>query len=361
MPGGGWREMSDMSFDCAVIGTGLLPALVAALLASEHGKRVALVGQHRSSFQLPRQLPIAIGLMTRPESLKLLQRLRDETVKLLGGLGKGLADRHDVLFVAETPDTVIALSHFRHLSRALGWSTEPATDHKLPDASLVRVRDVTRLVEARLASVLDSRLEELGVRRIAARELALAQRRDAAPTIVADGEQIVAARVLLADDAALLAHGPAAITGRLLVEVPMAALLVEDSLPLAAPAVLFPDRGLMLSRGDHGSVHVLAAGDPLSVELRIGATLAGDRPVRGAGEVRFSSLRTCDGAPFVGQVKGDIHAVAGLGTAAPFLAPLIARMLAGASSEEERTWLANRGAARPAQRALVVDYQAALP
>lgn len=360
MPPGG-SGMSDTRFDCAVVGSGLLPGLVAALLASEHGRQVILVGQHWSAFQLPRQLPVAASLLTRPESLRLLHRLRDETVRLLNGFGKGMVERHDMMFVAEAPESIIALGHFRHLARAHGWAAEPATDKRLAGASHVRLRDVTRLVEARLGPALDARLDELGVRRIAARDIAITQRRDGPITIAAGGEESPVARLLLADDAALLAHLPAAFLRRQFIEVPMAALLVEDSLPLAAPAMQFPDRGLTLWRGEHGSVHALAAGDPLSVEARIGATLAGERPARGAGEVRFTGLATADGAPFIGEVKGDMQAVAGLGEAAPFFAPLLARLLAGASTEAELGWLAHRGVARATQRALAVDYQAALP
>lgn len=353
--------MSETVFDCVVIGSGPLPGLVAGLLAEAHGKRVALIGAHWSPFQLRRQIPVAATLMTRPESLKLLVRLREETQRLLARLGKGLVERTDLLMIAETPESLVALSHFRHMARALGWSVEMAVDTQLPDAGLVRLRDASQLVDGRLGPALEAWLKGLGVARVPERDVRLTQRRDGALGIATADGALTAAQVLLGDDAATIAHAPPALLQRQFTPVPMAAFLVEDSRPLAAAVTLYLDRGLLLARGVHGSVHVLASGDPLSVEARIGSTLAEDKPVRGAGEVRFAGLAPVDGAPMLGAVRGEVYAVAGLGAAGPFYAPLVARQLAGASTELEAGWLAPRGPARASQRASVADYIAALP
>ena len=353
--------MSDPPFDCVVIGSGPLPGLVAGLLADGHRKRVALIGAHWSPFQLQRQVPVAATLMTRPESLKLLARLRDETTKLLATIGKGLVERDDMLMVAETPESIVALSHFRHLARALGWSVETAIDRHSPEASRVKLRDVTRLVDERLGPALEGWLEQLGVTRLSARDVKLTVRRDTTIGVATAAGEVTATQVLLADDAAILDHAPAAFVERQFTPVPTAAYLVEDSRPLDAAIVSYLDRGLLLARGAHGAVHVLASGAPLSVEARIGTTLSGDKPVRGAGEVRFTCLRTQDGAPMLGVVRGEIHAIAGLGAAASFHAPLIVRYLAGASTPVETEWLALRGPVRSTQRTLAADYAAALP
>lgn len=353
--------MSDVPFDCVVIGSGPLPGLVAGLLAQAHGRRVALIGAHWSPFQLQRQIPVAAALITRPESLKLLARLRDETTKLLAGLGKGLIGRGDMLLVAEAPESIVALSHFRHLAHAHGWSAETSIDQHLPEASRVKLRDVTQMVDARLGPALDAWLAQSGVVRPSARDVKLTVRRDGSIAIATATGELGATQVLLADDAAILGHAPAAFVERQFTPVPMAALLVEDSRPLDAATALYLDRGLLLARGAHGAVQVLASGDPLSVEARIGATLAGEKPLRGAGEVRFAGLATEDGAPMLGAVRGEVHALAGFGPAAPFHAPLIARYLTGTSTPAEAEWLALRGPMRGNQRALATDYAAALP
>lgn len=353
--------MSDAPFDCVVIGSGPLPGLVAGVLAQTHRKRVALIGAHWSPFQLHRQIPVAAMLMTRPESLKLLARLRDETTKLLAGLGKGLVERGDMLMVAETPESIVALSHFRHMARALGWSAEAVVDRQAPGASLVRLRDVTRVADGRVGALLEDWLHQLGVARPSARNVKLTVRRDGQIAIATADSEISAAQVLLADDAAVLDHAPGAFVERQFSRVPVAAYLVEDSRSLDATIVNYLDRGLLLARGAHGAVRVLALGDPLSVEARIGTTLSGDKPVRGVGAVRFMGLQTQDGAPMLGAVRGEVHAIAGLGAAAPFHAPLIARYLTGTSTPAETDWLALRGPARGNQRAFAVDYAAALP
>jgi hypothetical protein len=310
---------------------------------------------------LQRQIPVAAALLTRPESLKLLARLRDETTKLLATFGKGLVERTDMLFVAEAPETRVALSHFRHLARALGWSAEMAVDKQMPDAALVRLRDASQLVDGRLGPALETWLDKVGVTRLSTRDVKLTIRRDASIAIASASGEVSATQVLLADDVAIVEHAPAAFVERQFTPVPTAAYLVEDSRPLGAAIVSYLDRGLLLARGPHGAVHVLASGDPLSVEARIGTTLAGEKPVRGAGEVRFAGLATPDGAPMLGMVRGEVHAVAGLGSIGPFFAPLVARQLVGASSALEAEWLALRAPARGNQRALAADHAAALP
>lgn len=350
--------MTEQRFDCLVIGSGPLPGLVAGFLAQSHDKRVALIGSHWSPFQLQRQIPVAAALWTRPESLKLLARLRDETTRLLGTMGKGLVERGDMLLVAEAPESIEALSHFRHMARALGWPAETTLDRHLPGASLVRLRDVARLVDGRLGPALESWLERVGVTRLPLRDIKLTVRRDATIGLGTTAGEVTATQVLLADDAAILAHAPQAFIERQFAPVPMAAFLVEDSRALGATTVHYVDRGLLLARGPNGAVHVLASGDPLSVEARIGTTLSDGKPVRGSGEVRFMGLATPDGAPLLGPVRGEIHAIGGLQASAPFFAPLIARYLAGSIAPQEAEWLAIRG---PARRVLATDYQAALP
>ena len=122
--------MAFDSFDHLIVGSTPVAALVAGLLAIEHGKRICLVGEPFSPFRLQRHFGLSISPVTRPETLILIKRVAAETGKLVTGIGKGLVSRVDPLFVAETPASAAALSHFRHLAITLGYAVEPVAEQR---------------------------------------------------------------------------------------------------------------------------------------------------------------------------------------------------------------------------------------
>lgn len=349
--------MAEGGYDHVVLGSTPLAGLLAGLLAVAHGRRVALVGEPFSPFRLQRGIDLSVGVVTRPETLLLLKRVSAETVRLVGGWGKGLAHRTDALFAAETPESIAALSHFRHLALALGYAVEPLADHHIATGAIVRVRDAQMLAHGRFEPALEAWLGQHDVRRLDRADTSLTLRRDGTVRVVHDGRTVEAAHAILADDAAILEHLDEEGRDRSLEAIPTRVLLLEAGKALAAPVVEFLDRGVTVSQDGRSSLAAIVAGDPATAHARLGASIAKAGPLRLAGEAVLAAIRSRDGAPFVGPARGSkLTVLAGLGHTGAFLAPAIARHIAGAAPPDEAAWFAARGALRGNQRQLAADY-----
>ena len=210
-------------FDCAVFGTGLLPTLLAGLLASRHGRKVVRVGRRRSAQRLPRGLDLALPLSVHPTSWRLVRRGAAEISALWAEIGmrKGVSEG-EVALAADQPDSAAALDHMAHL--ALGYG------HQLRRTeSGWALRHVPRLEAEGLADGLGAWLDGLGVATV-----------EAGP--------VDAALTILADDAALLEHMSEAQRPAPLVATALTASLVVAPRGLPVPVQLFPDRGVTLAQ-----------------------------------------------------------------------------------------------------------------
>ncbi len=351
--------MADGSYDHLVLGSTPLAGMLAGLLATAHGKRVCLVGEPFSPFRLQRSIDLSVAPITRPETLILLKRVAAETGKLVGGWGKGLMSRVDSLFVAETPDSIAALGHFRHLAAALGYAVEPVADRSVAEGVILRVRDVQMLGHGRVEPALEEWLARHEVRRLDPAETQISLRKDGVARFTSAGQAVEAEQVILCSDDAILRHLPEEARDRSLEVVPGSAILLEGGKPLSAPAMGFLDRGVMLAQDGKISISAIVSGDPATARARLGSATARAGVLRLAGEAMAPAIRTSDGAPFIGAARGiKATIIAGLGPTAAFLAPAIARHIAGKSSEDEARWFAARGPTRGNLRLQVAEYAA---
>jgi len=349
--------MSDPDFDIAVLGSGTFSALLAGLLASQHGRRVCLVSTPWSPFRLQRRLDISIAPLTRPESLGLVKSAAAETLSLVNGWGKGLTQRVDPLFVAETPTSIAALDYFRQLALLLGLTVDVVPDRALPQAQVLRVREAQMLVHGKFEPALAAWLGRCDVRQLDPSDTAVSIRKDGTVRIGHAGLAIEARQAVLTGDDAILRYLPREALDRSLAVAPTSALLLEGG-RLAAPYVNWLDRGLEAAQEPRAtSLAAITTGSLETAEARIGASIAHAGPLSIAGEVVGARLVTLDGAPFIGTARGIRAMVAaGLGPAAAFLAPALARFIAGQPTPDEAAWFAARGAMRGNQRQLVADY-----
>lgn len=351
--------MADDSYDYLVLGSTPLAGLLAGLLAIEHRRRVCLVGEPFSPFRLQRSIDISVAPITRPETLRLLKGAAAETTRLVNGWGKGLVSRTDPLFVAETPESIAALGHFRHLAIALGYAVEPVADRAIAQGLMLRVRDAQLLAHGRLEPALDSWLSKHEVRHLDRADTDLTLRKDGTARIAHDGHSVEAAQVILAGDDAVLEYLPEEARDRSLEPVAGAAMLLDAAKPLPAPYTSFLDRGVVLVQDGKVSVSALLAGDPTTARARLGSAISRGEALRLAGETVVESLGTSDGGPFIGPARGHkALVIAALGPTGAFLAPAIARHVAGATPIDEAEWFAARGPTRGNQRLLAADYRA---
>jgi len=351
--------MTDGSYEIAVFGSTPLAALLAGLLATQHHKRVCLIAETSSAFRVPRGIDLSVMPVTRPETWALLKDTTAETLRLIGQLrARAGMQRIDPIFAADTPAGSEALSHMRHVAMGLGYAVE-----RLPSGAAFaagdayRLRDAVLLRRAEIEPLLAGWLEKTGVGQLAAGDVGVTLRRDGSARLAFAGTNFEAALAVLADDAAIVTYLEAPERDRTLALYGVTALLTEPTHALQAPVMIYPDRGVTLSRNRGGGVVALGSGTPENALAQIGRSLAGRSPLRRAGQRIFKTVTTVDGAPLVGPARGiKAVVIAGLGVGGAFLAPAVARLIAGAASEKERAYFSAREAGRGNARTLVADY-----
>lgn len=308
--------MGADAFDFAIVGSSPLALLLAGLLAARHQRKVCLVAQSHAAFRLPTGLDLSAAPLTRPETWALLAATVPETVRLLARVAGKLAyDRIDPLIVAETAAGRDALGHVRHVALGFGHAVEPEpASAALPDGAVAnRFRDAVLINRPFLEAALMPWLESVGVRRL-------------------DTPDATAEFTVLADDEAALARG-----SRLLQPQPSLTLMTEPLPALPAPVMSFIDRGLAIRQLAGGGVSALVRGEGTNANGMAGAAL-GER-ARLAGQAPFLAAATPDGAPMLGLSEANVFTIAGLGMTGAFLAPAIARFLAGAATTQEAAWI----------------------
>lgn len=339
--------MPDNAYDNLIIGSTPLAGLVAGQLKREHGKRVCLVAEPYSSFGLERRFDCSIELVTRPETLLMLKRLVPETLKLIGAIGKNLADKVDPLFIAETPSSAAALGHFLHLAQLLELPVERLADRTISDGSILKVRGQHLLAHHRFAPALEAWLDAAEVRRLDPDDTTVTIRKDGTARIAAAGVEAEASQVLIADDAAVLAHLPPDAWDRAIIRSSSTALLLQPAKSAPVPFSLWLDRRMALRQEPKGSLAATLIGDRDSAEARVASATPRSLPLRRAGEARSESLATSDGAPLLAPARGiKVAHLAGFGLTGAFFAPAIARQLAGVATVDEVAWFAAHGATR---------------
>ena len=316
--------------DFAIYGTSLMAGLLAGLLARDHGRSVVRVGRRPSAQRLPRALPLALPLATRPQSWRLIRAAESEIAAVLGsaGVGESLGFTEAALF-ADLPGTTGAIDHLAHV--ALGYGHQL---RRLPGGwSFRRVPLIDReQVEARMPDWLR-----------------------AAGVVLHEEGPVAARRIVLADDSSILEQLPEAQRPAGLRVQAMTATLLAAPRGFDIPVQRFADRGVFLARHTPGTVLALVAGGG-EVEERLASALPPPFPVRRLATTRYRRLVSLDGAPVIGAPADGPFIATGLGSCAAFLAPGLARHLAGTAGEAEAAWFAAH--APDAARSAIADIAA---
>lgn len=341
----------------AVFGSTPLAQLVAGLLQHAHGHQTILVGESHARYRLPREVDLSVATLTRPSTWALLSDLIPETTRLLAKIaGRGSWEHVDPVFFAETISAQEALGHIHNMAAAFGLSVETVPLSLMASGrSGIRIRDCIRLVRPVIEPALDRWLDELGVARIAPEHVSVAE--DGAANITSGGKDYTAAQAVLADDAAVIAYLPLRQWPTLLARRAMSSIQTTPTAPLVASVMAHVDTGTMLVQHDRGGIAAMGPGDFASAATRLSSLLNGARSIQQAGQIGYQSLITQDGAPAVGRVAGaGADIVVGMGTTGAFIAPALARWLAGVASAQEAAWFGDRLVGRDSALASVAEY-----
>lgn len=317
-------------FDIAIVGTSLLSGLLAGVLARDHGRKVVRIGRAISAQRLPRSLNLALPLATRPESWRMLRQAEAETRLLLGSVGvPDSFGATEVALSADQPDTAAALDHLAHLAVGYGHQVHRAAKGW-----------AFRRVPTLNAEAIEKRLGEWLLATGAARTDE--GRVDAALTVLADDDAIFDVLAEAERPAPLLSQ---AMTSTLIV-----------SRPPAAPIQRFADRGVTLQARPGNTLLAIVSGET-DIDARLASVLPGPFPMKRLATTRYRRFVTTDGAPLIGKAGGHF-VIAGLGDAAPFFAPALARLIAGSAQPDEQRWFASHDPA--ADRSAIADFAAAI-
>ena len=305
------------TYDFAIFGGNAFASLVAGLLAHDHNKQVLLIADPVSPQRLPRAIDLALPLATRPQSWKLLRRGTAELSALMLSLGTPNAlDSMAARIVADLPSSKAALAHIAASAQGYGQASR---DGLFP--GVLRLACPVSLAESRVATA-------------GTEAAALEFSRSGAAQLAISGEPAEIGQIVIGDDTALLELLPAE------QRPPHLVALTAPAKRLPAPVMLFPDRDVSLQQRPDLSVLALVGGDT-DVGPRLASTLPGPFPLQRLATTHFRRVATTDGAPLIGRIDpSGLTVIAGLGDVAVFLAPLIARVLAGTAAADEQAWAA---------------------
>jgi len=310
-------------YDFAIFGASPLAALLAGLLAHDHGRQVLLVTDPPSPQRLPRQIDVALPFATRPQSWRIVRQAEADTKMLLRSVdGADRLGSTAVEIVADRARTAAALAHVSEMARGFGIDARGGRFNRV----------------ARLAGEIS--LKESKVQIVEPSSIGLGPRDGKAARLTLSNETVEVGQIVLADDAAILDRLPEPDRPPLLVAQPMTATLTSPAKRLPAPVMRYADRGVTLAQRPDGSVLGLVSGTD-SVEARLASCLPGPFPLQRRATTHFSRLVSIDGAPVIGRLDPTgVFVIAGLGDAGAFMAPPLARRLAGKSPDREAAWFA---------------------
>lgn len=348
--------MSQARADFAIVGSSPLALLVAGLLAATHGRSVILAGDGQAAFRLARGMDLSVAPLTRPEAWALLKGCVPETIRAIARIGGRAAwSRIDPMLVADTEAAREALSHVRHMALAFGHDVEPVAHYANQARDGILIRDAILLHRGRLEAILDGWFAQHRVRRVLKDERLTIAANGSAVLETASGD-IEITQSVLADDLALIGHLPEKQWPDLLARREASTLLVAPAAPLAAPLMSHIDSGLMMLQQPDRSVTALGPGPLQGLIDQVSEAVGPGLPLRQSGQSRHESVTTGDGAAAVGRLAGTgPDVLAGLGISGAFLAPAIARWLAGVADAQENAYFAARLVNRDPAQSDVAD------
>lgn len=350
--------MGAVRLDVAVFGSTPMAKLLAGLLASAHGKRVALIGESDAAFRLTQGADLSAAPLTRPATWALLAHLVPETMRVLSRFGARSAQlRLDPIFYAKGPYGCEALAHIRHVVAGFGHAAERASTEAVgEDHEGLVLRDAVLLLRPQLEPLLDTWLTSLGVLALRRGQAHIEMIPGGGATIAAGENGMEAELAVLADDEAILAHVGGGPLARVAAVAEATSILTEPTRPLPSPFMIEIEDGAHMLQHPSGSIAAIAMGAPPAAVPVIGRLLARHQHLRRAGQVAFPRLIPHDGAPLAGPPSGGGPIIlAGLGLPAVFLAPAIARWVAGKASPSEAAWFAAHGLDRDVAQSAVAE------
>jgi hypothetical protein len=341
--------MARHNFDFAVVGSTPMAAMLAGLLKSRHKRNVCLVADEAAPSRLNRSADFSGGLLTRPESWRLLRDTLAESLKLLHQIGGRRAiERTDFHIRARRPETREAIAYMRHVVPAYGYAVERLGGSA--DGKDWLLRDIARLSRVHFWAGLGKWLDGMDLHRFDVPPETIQRQVDGRGAFSAGLDNVEAGHLILADDAAIIACADKREFGAHFDLTPSTAILTEPAGRLDYALTLDADENLLTRQRRNTSVEIIMPGIPETALAKVSQHWMLEDPVRIAGMTGSTRLVSPDGAMSIGALpRSQTSIIAGAGFSGAFLAPAFARFLAGAASSGETAYFAARAPARSAR------------
>jgi hypothetical protein len=318
---------------------------------------VVTVGSALARYRLPRAIDLSVAPITRPETWALLSATIPEASKLIAKIGgRGALRRVDPIFFADGAIGTEALGHFSHMASAHGVLVEPVPPSKIGEGrKALRIDDALTINRPAFEPTLEAWLTREGVKRLSDAAISFGE---AGSVEIGAGENLVAARhAVLVDDTAILGHLPGWQWPSQLLRRQRASILTASSQHLAGPIMLQLDSGAVLVQHEEGGMAAMGLGALGAFSTAIAELTAESGQLQQVGQVGFEAVASSDGAPLLGPaVPEGVQLLTGLGPTGIFLAPVLARWLAGEANAEEGAWCNARRADRGNSGASVAEF-----
>lgn len=345
--------MSNVDF--AIVGSDQASALLAAVLAQDHHKKVLLVQYLAAPYRLPRDFYLSFPMATRPETFDFVNSQHNEAQHLLTQTaGRRVLLNVSPLCRAHSFEGTEALAHMMHLARYYGLEMDRVEGDAGQAHSAFRIRGVQWVRPRLLWPALAKRVIDAGVQVADASEVRIVTRRDGSARIVSGATEIEADQVALTDGSALEKFGHKGDVRQTFTRQWGTALLTEPT-EMRDSVVLQPEQGFCAWRQANGTLGSVARVCADHVSDLVRANIDAKSALRRAGMSEFTQMLPTDGAPVIGRFsRSNVMVVNGFGQSTLYLVSAIARYLAGRATEAENRYFEARGP--NATRQIVADF-----
>jgi len=342
--------MADHEF--AIVGTGLLPALLAGCLAHRHGRRVALVPEPSPQYRLAQTLFASFGFWTRPESWALQRATRAEAMQLLSEIGgRQTLWKGSPAVRCHDEASARAMAHMMHVAGYFGLEMDKQAEGLEPGpGARYRIRGESFVHATFLWPRLFAWLRAGNV--TIAEGAAVQVRRDGTASIAGGQSE----KVVLTDSGSISTLLGAEERARHF-DTHYASAILTEPVRMASPIVCEPATGFGAWQQLSGTVAITGNMPLRELARRAAMNLQFAAPARRAGEIENTHQTPGDGAPLVGRSSPSrLHIVSGLGSYGLFLMPSVARLLAGEATETELAYWAPRAPGRARRSSAIGEF-----
>jgi len=357
-------QKSDLGFfDFGLAGTSLQAALIAGLLAKEHGKKICFFVEGTLELRLSREINLSFDSFCRPQTWDLLQKSLKETLPIIHKIGgKRAICRINPLILCKSKSNEQAMAHLYHLLRNNDFEIEKLSIKKFPDAiAAFRIRGAHLVRQHILWPKIKAWLKTSGVAVIDSEGMQLVTHRDGSALVKTASGSIAVKRMILADEQAILNYGAQNDVERLFDKCLTSTIITKPAQKSNESLILNSEYRFSARSTPHGGFEVLADVAMDQMGILMGNFVDKDTKFKLLARNSFNNLRSKDGAAVVGKPSvSSAWMVGGFGYLGLFFSPSIARYICQKPNAAEQQYFVSHSANFKRKTQNIADFRSFL-